>query len=253
MLVAILGHQHIGQQPWAGHAARDRPAGRRRLEDRFASDAGQLGPHMPDHLEARGHILQLLGDVVPDQTKTTAASGAAARLTTCVVVRAGCLRSIDLALARQVGGELAIDLRCVGGIGRVRRDRRRAFIQWFVFQKRDLRVIELLAGRSEARAKAAQQLQLELVDHQLEEHHLGVSLLDHSQQTFDGVGCGGGVGGRRHVLHCAERSARRTSVLHRRILHTVVAQLIRRRAAAHACAPACASRCLPAASRVGPA
>lgn len=156
--------------------------------------------------------------------------------------------------SRAAGGpEVAIDLRCVGSIGRGRHDRRRAFIQWFVCQKSDLWVIELLAGRSEAGAKAAQQLQLELVDHQLEEHHFGVSLLDHSQQPFNGVGCGGGVGRRRHVLHCAVRSARRTSVLHRRILHTVVAQLIRLQATAHACAPACASRCLPAASRVAPA
>jgi hypothetical protein len=44
-----------------------------------------------------------------------------------------------------------------------------------------LTVFEALAGRAELRAVASRELQLELVDRQLQQHHLRIACLDHTQ------------------------------------------------------------------------
>ena len=89
--------------------------------------------------------------------------------------------TVHLVLARQVCGQLAVDAWAVGRIRLRRCLGRRVFIQWCAFEQGDLRVIQLLAGAAVLGSTCAQQLQRELVDHQLEEYHLGVALLDDAQ------------------------------------------------------------------------
>ena len=62
----------------------------------------------------------------------------------------------------------------------------------------------MLAGGTELRANAAQQLQLELVDHQLEQHHLCIACIEDAQQRVDGVGrVGSGLHRRLLCRACA--------------------------------------------------
>ena len=100
---------------------------------------------MADHLEPRGYILQLFRDVLADQAKTTSAGGASARLAIPVMVIGVSLWLVHLALARQVGGQRAINLWRVRSTGCGRHDRRGALMQWCSFQESDLRGIQLLA------------------------------------------------------------------------------------------------------------
>ena len=129
---------------------------------------------------------QMIPNVRADLAQTTAARGAAA----CVAVRIhrsiGGVEAVHMVLARHVLGQLPVECCAVGGLWLGRRLGCRLFIQWCAFDQRDLRVIELLARASELGSTRAQQLKRELVDHQLEEHHLGVPLLEGAQQRFDG-------------------------------------------------------------------
>ncbi len=77
-MIGILGHQDVGEQARACHTARDRPRRRFALHDPLAAGARQLGPNVPDHPEARGHILQHLRAVLAQAAQGTATSRAAA-------------------------------------------------------------------------------------------------------------------------------------------------------------------------------
>jgi len=187
-VVAVFGDEHVGQQGRPGDTARDRPARRCRLEDRLAAHARQLGAHMTDHLEACRHVLQLLGDVGADLAQPAAARGATTGVAGRIVRSIGRCRAVHLVLARQVRGQLPIKPCAVRSFCLRRRLGRRLFIQWCALDQSDLRVIQLLAGATVLSPARTQQLQRELVDHQLEERHLGVTLLDDAQQRFDGVG-----------------------------------------------------------------
>jgi hypothetical protein len=57
---------------------------------------------MTDHLEARRHVLELLGHVLADLAQTATASGAAAGVAARVVHRLGRCGAVYLVLARQV-------------------------------------------------------------------------------------------------------------------------------------------------------
>ena len=154
---------------------------------------------MADHREAGRHVRELFRHVGADRTQTTDARGAATGVAACVVRGIGRCWTMHLALTRQVRRQLPIDGCVIGGIRLRCRLGRRMFIQWCAFDQGDLRVIQLLAGASVLGSARAQQLQRELVDHQLEEDHLGVALLDDAQQRFDGVGRGRG-GWHGHLL-----------------------------------------------------
>ena len=90
---AVLGEQHMRQQPRPGASARDRMRRRRRLGDRLAAPAGELLAHMLDHLPLARHQLQRLGHVLAELVQRAAAA------------RAGRGRRIDHALARQMLGQ----------------------------------------------------------------------------------------------------------------------------------------------------
>ena len=182
-VVAILGDQHMGQQAGAGHTTRNRAARCAGLEDRLAAHANQLGPHMPDHLEVCRHVLQLLGDVLPDLAQPGTAGRAAAGLARTVVMAVAELGQVFLDVARQMRRQTAVDLRVIGG-GR-HRDTLGTHAQCGLVAI-DQRYLcrPLFTGGAELGAHATQQLQLELVDHQLEQCHLAIARLDDAQQFF---------------------------------------------------------------------
>src|SRR5208337_4976514 len=92
---AVLGEQHLCEQPWPGATARDRMRGRRRLRDALAGAAGELLAHVLDHFPLPRHELQHLGHVLADLVQKPAAAGA------------GCRGRINDALARQMLGQRA--------------------------------------------------------------------------------------------------------------------------------------------------
>ena len=173
----------MGQQAGAGHTTRNRAARCAGLEDRLAAHANQLGPHMPDHLEVRRHVLQLLGDVLPDLAQPGTAGRAAAGLARTVVMAVAELGQVFLDVARQMRRQTAVDLRVIGG-GR-HRDTLGTHAQCGLVAI-DQRYLcrPLFTGGAELGAHATQQLQLELVDHQLEQCHLAIARLDDAQQFF---------------------------------------------------------------------
>ena len=63
----------MGQQSRPGYTAFDGPRRSRRLHDAVTLRAAQLRPHMANHEEARGHILQHLAEVFAQLTQCTAA------------------------------------------------------------------------------------------------------------------------------------------------------------------------------------
>ena len=63
---AVLGEQHMREQPWPGATARDRMRRRRRLRDALAGAAGELLAHVLDHLPLPRHELQHLGHVLAE-------------------------------------------------------------------------------------------------------------------------------------------------------------------------------------------
>ena len=91
-MLAVLGRQDQGEQMRAGTAAGDRVRGSRRLADRLAAAAGDLLPHMLDHLPAARHAFQGLGDILAEL-----AAGAA-------TLGTGAGRGVEDPLARQVLG-----------------------------------------------------------------------------------------------------------------------------------------------------
>ena len=65
----------MGEEPGTGASAGDRVIGRRRRNDRVASPARQLLADMPDHLEAAGHIIERLGDLLADPNNPALSCG----------------------------------------------------------------------------------------------------------------------------------------------------------------------------------
>ena len=94
-------------------------------------------------------------DLAQPAAARRAAAGAAGRIG-CASVASGRWTCV---LARQVRGQLALEPAPLAASGFARRLGRRSFIQWFAFDQRELRVLELLAGaaelRTDARAPAA--------------------------------------------------------------------------------------------------
>ena len=90
---AVLGEQHMRQQPRPGASAGDRVRRRRRLGDLLAAPARVLLAHMLDHLPLPRHQLQRLGHVLAQLVQRTAAA------------RAGRGHRVDHALARQMLGQ----------------------------------------------------------------------------------------------------------------------------------------------------
>ena len=136
----------------------------------------------------------------PNLAQPSATSGAPARLVICVLVGVADHGQVLPNIARQVRGHSAVDLRVVG---------RRLFVYRFGLGGHlGLATIDqfhlrrpLFAGRTELGANAAQQLQFELVDHQLEQCHLAVARRDEAQQFVYVLGW---LMGRRHALEYAQ-------------------------------------------------
>ena len=181
-VIAVLGHQHLRQQPRAGQAALNRPAGRVGLEDALAAHARQLGTHVADDLEAGRHVLELLGHVFVERTQLAAAFTALAR------PRSQAVGVMHPGLARQVHGQLAIVAARLARRTRLQRhhrcERRNCCLG---ADQRELSG-ELFTGGAELLARAAQQLRLELVHQQPQLRDFGVALGHHAQQRIDGGG-----------------------------------------------------------------
>jgi hypothetical protein len=67
---------HVGQQSRSGKATLDGTRWRRSLDHAFTSAAGELGPHVANHLEAIGDVLKLLGNIFAELAQLAAAIGA---------------------------------------------------------------------------------------------------------------------------------------------------------------------------------
>jgi len=104
-----------------------------------------LGAYLADHLEACRHVLELLGHVGADLTQPAAARGATTVVAGRIMRSIGGGGTMNVGLAWQVGGQLAIDTCAVGRSLWLRhRLGRRMFTQWCAFDQSDLRVIGLL-------------------------------------------------------------------------------------------------------------
>ena len=72
-VVAVLGRDHVREQPGPGGAALDRPGEGGRLHDRLAAAAGVLGPDLADDLETSWHVLEPFADILAQQLEGAAA------------------------------------------------------------------------------------------------------------------------------------------------------------------------------------
>ncbi len=75
LVVGVLRHQHMRQQPGSGKPSVDGPRRCRRMHDPVAGIAAQLRAHMAKHLEARPNILQHLGNIFAQLAEPAAAVG----------------------------------------------------------------------------------------------------------------------------------------------------------------------------------
>jgi len=76
-MIGELGDQHMGQQSWSGKATLDGPRWRGRFHHAVATAASKLRPHVANHLEALGNVLQLLRHVVAELAQLAATIRAA--------------------------------------------------------------------------------------------------------------------------------------------------------------------------------
>jgi hypothetical protein len=76
-MVTVFRDQHVGKQSRTRQSPVDGPCRSRRLDDALASCAGELGPHMTNHLGACGDAFQLFGNVFAELAQRSAAIGAA--------------------------------------------------------------------------------------------------------------------------------------------------------------------------------
>ena len=74
-VVGIFVDQRMGQKARAGATTFDGAGRQWSLHKPFTTGAGQPGPDDPVHEEAAGHILQLLGDILPDPAQATTTVG----------------------------------------------------------------------------------------------------------------------------------------------------------------------------------
>lgn len=114
-VVAVLGHQHIGKKSRAWRSAPHRPGDHRRLRDRLANSADDLGADMPDDLE-QGDALQHLGLVLAKPAQLSAAS-----LATTAESAIG--KALWPADASSCGRRSAKSRRTLPGVGSCRHDR----------------------------------------------------------------------------------------------------------------------------------
>jgi hypothetical protein len=170
-VIVELGDQDVGQQPRAGHAARDRAARRRLLRDLLAAPAGLLQPRDLKDLQLRRDHVEDLADVLADKAQLAAAVGAAGARVELPALARGGVRDTRaaprLALWRLFGG---------GGRRRLGRILVRILVHGLggAFSRRDQHVL---------------QRQLELFDLALD--LLGGFAEDHLRHTTDAVYEGG--------------------------------------------------------------
>jgi hypothetical protein len=74
-VIAVFRDQQMGQHGGRGAATRRRHGRSRRLGDGIARTAGKFRPHVPDHLEVPGHVVQHLGHVLPELPHAAAQAG----------------------------------------------------------------------------------------------------------------------------------------------------------------------------------
>jgi hypothetical protein len=210
-MIAVLRHQHMGEQGRAWTAPFDRQRRHRRLHDRLASATAQLRPDVHHPFEERRHVFQHLALILADPAEHRPAAA-----------RAGTGRGMHHVLARQMIGQR---LACAGrppapcrrqgridgrlgprlGLGLAFLDL--ADLQLELFDA----AVELLGGPAEPRPAQHRQLHLQLLDMQ----RLGVNLcsrcrerqflltqsrLEHRREGAQLVGIGGERGHRqRHA------------------------------------------------------
>ena len=205
LVIAILRDQDVGQERRAGAAALDRQGRHRRLHDRLASAAAQLGPGMAHDAERGRHVLQHLAFVGADDPEPRATT-----------LGAALGRGVGHRLARQVLGHWPTRAGCTvcrrwrrlgaqrGGAGRS--------LGLVLLELADGQLqlldgpLDLLRGTAEPRPLQSGQLRLQLLDVQ----RLGVEL--------GPVGCGVPTTPRsrtaisRCISTCSDRAkARRSS------------------------------------------
>ena len=76
-MVGVLRDQHVSQQCRTGQAALDGPRRSGRLDHMFAGGAGELRPHVTNHLETGRDAFQLFGDIFTKLAQGAAAIGTA--------------------------------------------------------------------------------------------------------------------------------------------------------------------------------
>jgi hypothetical protein len=74
LVIGVVGHQHLGQQPGGGDPLVDHVRCHRRLHQAFALLALPLAEHMPFHAEHTRLAFQLVGNVFSDAHHLAAAS-----------------------------------------------------------------------------------------------------------------------------------------------------------------------------------
>src|SRR5450631_3417811 len=74
-MIREFRNQHMGQQSRSGKATLDRAGWRRRFNHALTTAAGELRPHVTNHLEAIRDVLQLLGDIFAELAQLAAAVG----------------------------------------------------------------------------------------------------------------------------------------------------------------------------------
>lgn len=167
-VVGVFGHQHMGEQSRARPPALDRQGRHRRLHDRFAQAADDLGADMPDDLEQRD-ALQHLGLVLAEPAQLSAARMAA----TAEIAAGDAHWPMHDVLARQVIGQGTTN-RMLPGAGSGRHDRalqnrprRRTLLD--ILERQFQLVdggIELLRRLPELHPAQLRQLRLQLLDHE---------------------------------------------------------------------------------------
>ncbi len=193
-MIAELGDQHLGQQPWSRPAALDRQRRHRRLVNALAGPAGEARPDVADHLELRRHVVENFRDVLADDVQLAAAgrTGAARRL-------------VPAFLPRQMAGQRPAGGLLLGRGGRrcglaVRRKRRDLLLDRLE-SKRQLIGMLLLRRTAELQPLQRRQKQLQLLQFgipfgqpRLRRRQFGVLSLQHLGQfphhplQQDGIG-----------------------------------------------------------------
>lgn len=206
----------------------------------LALRARELRANGADDLEARGHVLQMPRDVCTDAPQPATATCAAAILARGILM-CGCgVGAQLLLLAGKVIRQAAIQRAGIGGSPR--RARQRQLMERGRLQEADLGVIESLAGGTVLRMQPARELQGEPLDHQLERRHLGNTF---AQVLLEQVRVVGQVADR---VESTAHGAALCPICRRMPSAQLRSAAPMQQAQGFACALACASQCLRAAS-----